>query len=62
MSKRKKCFWSDDEKREICTQAATVAQVARRYARPLSHHHRGDYVRRILEIAQNVSPAARQHS
>ena len=36
MSKGKKRFWSDDEKREICTQAATagvsVAQVARRYA------------------------------
>ena len=36
MSGRKKRFWSDDEKREICNQAATpgisVAQVARRYA------------------------------
>ena len=36
MSKGKKRFWSDDEKREICTQAATsgfsVAQVSRRYA------------------------------
>lgn len=36
MSTGKKRFWSDDEKREICTQAATagfsVAQVARRYA------------------------------
>jgi transposase len=36
MSTGKKRFWSYDEKREICTQAATagfsVAQVARRYA------------------------------
>jgi transposase len=36
MSKGKKRFWSDDEKREICGQArvegASVAQVARRYA------------------------------
>jgi len=36
MSGRKKRFWSDDEKREICDQATTpdisVAQVARRYA------------------------------
>ncbi|WGI21222.1 transposase [Amylibacter sp. IMCC11727] len=36
MSRGKKRFWSDDEKREICRQAATegfsVAQVARRYA------------------------------
>ena len=36
MSTGKKRFWSDDEKREICTQAATagfsVAHVARRYA------------------------------
>jgi hypothetical protein len=36
MSRGKKRFWSDDEKREICTQAATAgfsgAQVARRYA------------------------------
>ena len=36
MSGRKKRFWSDDEKREICGQATTpgisVAQVARRYA------------------------------
>ena len=36
MSRRKKRFWSDDEKREICAQAASpgmsVAQVARRYA------------------------------
>lgn len=36
MSKGKKRFWSEDEKREICGQArvdgASVAQVARRYA------------------------------
>ena len=36
MSKGKKRFWSNDEKREICTQtridSASVAQVARRYA------------------------------
>lgn len=36
MSKRKKRFWADEEKREICAQATTpgmsVAQVARRYA------------------------------
>lgn len=36
MSKGKKRFWSDDEKREICGQArvagASVAKVARRYA------------------------------
>ncbi|MDX8355666.1 IS66-like element accessory protein TnpA [Cognatiyoonia sp. IB215182] len=36
MSRRKKRFWSDEEKREICAQATTpgisVAQVARRYA------------------------------
>lgn len=36
MGKRKKRFWSDDEKREICAQATTpgvsVAQVGRRYA------------------------------
>jgi hypothetical protein len=36
MSKGKKRFWSDDEKREICTQtridSGSVAQVARRYA------------------------------
>ena len=36
MSRRKKRFWADDEKREICAQATTsgmsVAQVARRYA------------------------------
>ena len=36
MSKGKKRFWSDDEKREICTQTrcsgVSVAQVARRYA------------------------------
>lgn len=36
MSKRKKRFWSDEEKREICHQASmagvSVAQVARRYA------------------------------
>ena len=34
--RRKKRFWSDDEKRSICLQAAvpgvSVAQVARRYA------------------------------
>ena len=34
--RRKKRFWSDDEKRSICLQASTpgvsVAQVARRYA------------------------------
>ena len=34
--RRKKRFWSDDEKRSICLQTATpgvsVAQVARRYA------------------------------
>ena len=36
MNKRKKRFWSDEEKREICQQAlmagVSVAQVARRYA------------------------------
>ena len=36
MSRRKKRFWADEEKREICAQAITpgmsVAQVARRYA------------------------------
>ena len=36
MSKVKKRFWSDDEKREICGQArmagVSVAQVARRYS------------------------------
>ncbi len=36
MSRRKKRFWADEEKREICVQATTpgmsVAQVARRYA------------------------------
>lgn len=36
MSRRKKRFWADEEKREICAQAAvpgiSVAQVARRYA------------------------------
>lgn len=36
MSKGKKRFWSDDERREICRQArlsgASVALVARRYA------------------------------
>ena len=36
MSRRKKRFWADEEKREICAQAVTpgmsVAQVARRYA------------------------------
>ena len=36
MSRWKKRFWADDEKREICAQATTpgisVAQVARRYA------------------------------
>ena len=36
MSSRKKRFWADEEKREICVQATTpgmlVAQVARRYA------------------------------
>ena len=36
MSKGKKRFWSDDEKREICGQTfgpgVSVAQVARRYA------------------------------
>ena len=36
MSRRKKLFWADEEKREICAQATTpgisVAQVARRYA------------------------------
>jgi len=36
MSRRKKRFWADEEKREICVQAVTlgmsVAQVARRYA------------------------------
>lgn len=36
MSRRKKRFWADEEKREICRQATTpgvsVAQVARRYA------------------------------
>ena len=36
MSMRKKRFWADEEKREICAQATTpgvsVAQVARRYA------------------------------
>lgn len=36
MSGRKKRFWADEEKREICVQATTpgmsVAQVARRYA------------------------------
>ena len=36
MGKRKKRFWSDDEKREICQQTTmpgvSVAQVGRRYA------------------------------
>ena len=36
MSRRKKRFWADEEKREICAQATTpgmfIAQVARRYA------------------------------
>ncbi|MGD9295173.1 MAG: transposase [Roseobacter sp.] len=36
MSRGKKRFWSDEEKREICAQATkrgmSVAQVARRYA------------------------------
>jgi transposase len=36
MNRRKKRFWADEEKREICAQATTpgmsVAQVARRYA------------------------------
>lgn len=36
MSRRKKRFWADEEKREICAQATTlgmsVAQVARQYA------------------------------
>ena len=36
MSRRKKRFWADEEKREICAQLTTpgmsVAQVARRYA------------------------------
>jgi len=36
LSIRKKRFWADEEKREICAQATTpgmsVAQVARRYA------------------------------
>lgn len=36
MSRRKKRFWADEEKREICAQATTpgvsVAQVGRRYA------------------------------
>ena len=36
MSRRKKRFWADEEKREIYAQATTlgmsVAQVARRYA------------------------------
>ena len=36
MSRRKKRFWVDEEKREICAQPTTpgmsVAQVARRYA------------------------------
>lgn len=36
MNRRKKRFWADDEKREICAQATTpgmsVAQVARRCA------------------------------
>ena len=36
MSRRKKRFWADEEKREICAQATTpgmsVAQVAHRYA------------------------------
>ncbi len=36
MSRGKKRFWADEEKREICAQATTpgmsVAQVARRYA------------------------------
>lgn len=36
MSRRKKRFWSDEEKLEICRQTAfpgvSVAQVARRYA------------------------------
>ena len=36
MSRRKKRFWADEEKREICAQVTTpgvsVAQVARRYA------------------------------
>ena len=36
MSKGKKRFWSDEEKREICGQArvegASVAKIARRYA------------------------------
>lgn len=36
MSRRKKRFWADEEKQEICAQATTpgmsVAQVARRYA------------------------------
>lgn len=36
MVRRKKRFWADEEKREICIQATTpgmsVAQVARRYA------------------------------
>ncbi len=36
MSRKKKRFWADEEKREICAQALrpgmSVAQVARRYA------------------------------
>ena len=43
---QKKRFWSDDEKRSICTQTTvpgvSVAQVARRYAmnaNPVSYTH-----------------------
>jgi glycosyltransferase involved in cell wall biosynthesis len=31
------------------------------YARLLSHHHPDDYAQRIVEIAQNIGPAAGQH-
>lgn len=43
MSKGKKRFWSDEEKREICGQARvsgiSVAQVARRYSMNVSLIH-----------------------
>lgn len=57
MSKGKKRFWSDDEKREICGQArvagASVAQVARRYAMNANVLHKWMRDPRFAAVAED---------
>ena len=58
MSKGKKRFWSDEEKREICGQARvsgiSVAQVARRYSMNVSLIHKWLKDARFAPVTEEV--------